>query len=101
MSRSFGQIRQMIATALQPYKAQLQVEKRGSGIIASLLYRFENQSSHHIDILVKEAASELRDIEPDPTKITDDQINKIIEKYKVKAEKMVHQVKIQRPGGLG
>ena len=92
-------IRERIRSALAPYKAKLEREKpTDGGIISNILWRFRSQPSHHIDLLVLEACSELRNKDPD---ITEADINAIIAKYSKKAQALVAELGDLQPAGLG
>ena len=99
VEQDFVAIRERIRGALAPYKAKLEREKpTDGGIISNILWRFRSQPAHHIELLVLEACSELRNKDPD---ITEADINAIIAKYSKKAQALVAELGDLQPAGLG
>jgi hypothetical protein len=98
MAQSFADIRERIRAALAPYKQQLeQGRPKDGGVVSDLLWRFRSQPSHHIDMLVSEACSELRNKDPN---ITEADISAVIAKYSARAQRLVKEFKEYQPKGL-
>jgi len=88
----FREAKKRVVGALKPYKDQIRGKKDyGGGIIARLLTIFRNQPAHHIDLLMREALSELRNNAPYGDDIPEDAVERIIDKYRKRAEATVRE----------